>query len=127
MIGPAAVENVQKRKHGGSRPGKAANKTRDFAAGHRRLMLYYFWPPDVLQESGCGPVYDERDFERRFSMPRSVFSRIFTAVIADNDYLRLGLKPNAIGNLGATPLQKVVAAMRQLSLGIGADAVDEYC
>jgi hypothetical protein len=60
-------------------------------------------------------------------MPRPVFSRIFPAVIADNDYLRLGLKSNAIGNLGATPLQKVVAAMRQLSLGIRADAVDEYC
>jgi hypothetical protein len=58
------------------------------------------------------------DFERRFRMPRSVFSPIFTAFIADNDYLRLGIKTSAIGIQGATPLQKVMAVMRQLSLGI---------
>jgi hypothetical protein len=59
MIGVATVENVEKHNHGGSLPGNAANKTRDFAAGRRRLMLNFFWPPDVLQESGY-PVYNGR-------------------------------------------------------------------
>jgi hypothetical protein len=75
--------------------------------------------------SDCsGPIYDDRDFERRFRMSRALFDRVLLAVVADNDYLRLGLKRNAVGVLGASPLQKVVAAMGQLTLGIGADAVD---
>jgi Plant transposon protein len=130
MMGLAALSICEDSHAGGSIPGKAANKTRDFVAGHRRLMLDYFWPFDAERDDHSGrfgPVYDERDFERRFRMPRSVFHTIFAAVVEDNEYLRLGLKRDATGILGATPLQKVVAAIRQLSLGIGADAIDEYC
>ena len=48
----------EKRKHGGSVPGKAPNKKRDFAGAYNRL------------------VKNEIDFERRFPMPREVFNRI---------------------------------------------------
>jgi hypothetical protein len=129
MMGLAAISVCEEIQAGGSLPGKAANKDRDFVAGHRRLMLDYFWPFDAERDDhsgGFGPVYDERDFERRFRMPRPVFNTIFAAVVEDNEYLRLGLKRDATGILGATPLQKVVAAIWQLSLGIGADAIDEY-
>jgi Plant transposon protein len=109
---------------------RAANKDRDFVVGHRRLMLDYFWPFEAERDDHSGrfgPVYDERDFERRFRMPRSVFNTIFAAVGEDNEYQRLGLKRDATGILAATPLQKVVAAIRQRSLGIGADSIDKYC
>jgi hypothetical protein len=36
------------------------------------------------------------------------------------------VKPDTVVKMGASSLQKVVAALRQLSLGVGADAVDEY-
>ena len=49
---------------GGSRPGKAPNKNRDFVGAHKKLAEHYF--------SGEESVYNEIDFERRFRMPRSV-------------------------------------------------------
>jgi hypothetical protein len=68
--------------------------------------------------------YDEDEFSRRFRMPRVCFGMIFAVVVADCSFFRRGLEPDATGKLGATPLQKVVAAMRHLSLGVGGDAVD---
>jgi hypothetical protein len=42
MMTLAAFGLMERGKQGGSLPGKAANKARDFASGHRRLMLDYF-------------------------------------------------------------------------------------
>jgi Plant transposon protein len=128
MLLLASLRDVQQPVRGGSRRGKAANKGHDFAAGNRRSMLDYFWPANQQRDSSDSkvPVYNELDFERRFRMPRSVFDKACVGVVRDSSYLRRGLKPDAVGKMGASPLQKVVAALRQLSLGVGADAVDEY-
>jgi hypothetical protein len=63
----------------GSRPGKAANKARDFKGAYERLFKNYFStdPP---------PVYNDTDFERRFRMPRAVFNRISEKIIGKGLY-----------------------------------------
>jgi hypothetical protein len=43
---------------GGSRPGKAPNKNRDFMGAHAKLVEHYF--------SGEESLYNETDFEQRF-------------------------------------------------------------
>jgi hypothetical protein len=53
---------------GGSLPGKAANKKRDFVGAYETLKKQYF--------SGVASVYNETDFERRFRVPRTVFMKL---------------------------------------------------
>jgi len=57
-------------------------------------------------------------------MRRHVFERIVTALEAANPYFQQ--RENAVGRLGLSSLQKVVAAVRILAYGVPADAVDEY-
>jgi hypothetical protein len=57
-------------------------------------------------------------------MSRSLFLRIVDAVESHDDHFRQ--KPDAIGTLGASPIQKVLAAVRMLAYGISADFLDEY-
>jgi len=58
---------------------------------------------------GLLSVYDDRDFETRFRVPRAVFWRIFLAVKDEPFFQQYS---NATGKLQAHPLQKVVAAFR---------------
>lgn len=60
-------------------------------------------------------------------MSRRTFDRIFAGVIEGKMFLGASSKTDAVGELGASPSQKFVAAMRQLVYGIGAAATDEYC
>jgi hypothetical protein len=57
-------------------------------------------------------------------MSKSLFLRIVVAVEAHDDYFRQ--KPNAIGVLGASPIQKVVAVVQMLAYGSPADLLDDY-
>jgi hypothetical protein len=102
------------KKHGGSLSGRH-NLPRDIAGGHDRIYQDYF----VDQ---C--VYPEKDFRRRFQMSKSLFLRIVAAVEAHDDYFHQ--KPNAIGVLGVSPIQKVVAAVWMLAYGSPADLLDDY-
>ena len=120
------LANVQR----GSQPGRTRNIERGFADGHLRIMLDYFWPTTETRPDGSnmmGPVYTEEQFERRYRMPREMFNKILHATTADCAFLRAGLQPNCTGKLGASPLQKVMAALRQLAYGCSADSLDEYC
>jgi len=56
-------------------------------------------------------------------MYKSLFLRIVVAIEAYDDYFRQ--KPDAIGSLGASALQKVVAAFRMLAYGIPTDFLDD--
>ncbi len=73
------------------------------------------------------PVYFEDLFERRFRMPRYVFNTLYLETRAASSYLRLGNSPNCTGKKGASALQNVAAALRQLAHDPCSDAVDEYC
>ncbi|MEM1283721.1 MAG: hypothetical protein AAGG81_09240 [Chlamydiota bacterium] len=108
---------------------RKANIERSFGAGHLRLMQDYFWPCNKLRTDGSllrGPVFSGEIFRRRFCISRSLFDKVFTIVVTNNEYFQKGLRPNCVGKMGLTPLQKVVAAIRQLCYGISADAVDDY-
>ena len=99
----------RKKKYHGSLPGRH-NLPRDIAVGHDRIYRDYF-------AEQC--VYPEKHFRRRFRMSKSLFLRIVAAVETHDDYFRQ--KPNAAGVLGASPIQKVVAAVRMLTYGSQAD------
>jgi hypothetical protein len=82
---------------GGSRPGRAPNKDRNFARADKLLREYYF--------SGEASLYDEIDFERRFRMPRSVFRRVHDNVIGRGLFIL-----HTQGNkAGITPLCRLTA------------------
>ena len=57
-------------------------------------------------------------------MSKSLFLRIVAAVESHDDYFRQ--KPNAVGALGGSPIQKSIAAVRMLAYGASADFLDDY-
>ena len=102
-----------KRKRRGSVPAREIIH-RDRFAGNLRIVADYFADP---------PVYSAKLFRRRFRMSRELFLRIVASVEAHDDYFRQ--RPNAVGLLGATALQKVYGAIRMLAYDIPADSLDE--
>ena len=99
---------------GGSRPGKKPNKQRDFEGAYQDFMKMYFCDT---------PVYDDRDFRRRFRMRKPLFERIFRAVVGHDPYFEQ--RKNCTNKMGAHGLLKVIGALRMLSYGFAADALDE--
>jgi len=57
-------------------------------------------------------------------MNRDIFLRIMNVVEAHDDYFVQ--KRDAVGVLGLSCFQKVIAALRMLTYGVSADATDEY-
>jgi hypothetical protein len=107
---------IKRGKHGGSRPGRGANLDREREELDQRLWKDYFAEP---------PVYGPQLFRRRYRMRRSLFVRIVDSICAQDPYFVQ--KRDAIGMLGLSATQKCTAVLRMLSLGICADATDEYC
>ncbi|CAL5330637.1 unnamed protein product [Camellia sinensis] len=83
--------------------------------GHDRLFGDYF---------ATNPVYSPTVFRRRFRMHRPLYLRILNAIQTHNSYFLQ--KQDAAYVLGLSPLQKMTSAMRILSYGVAADAVDDY-
>jgi hypothetical protein len=118
----AAVEEVlessdeeeEETQWGGSRPGKAPNKMRDFERAYQRLLSQYF--------NGVESIYDEGDFERRFRMPRAVFNRIADAVFGQQSFV---LRQDALGRNGIHPLVRLTPCLRILAYGVPSDSLDE--
>ena len=78
---------------------------------------------DYFDVGGLPPIYDARDFETRFRVPRAVFRREYSAV-KDEPFFQQRI--NATGKLQAHPLQTLVAAFRVVAHGEAADRADEY-
>jgi len=108
---------ARRRQYHGSTAGRRGNKRRDFAAGVHNILWDYFGV------GGLPPIYDERDFDTRFRVPRAVFRRVYLAV-KDEPFFQQRI--NATGKLQAHPPQKVVAAFRVIAYGEAADRADEY-
>ena len=109
---------LDRKKHGGSVPGKRPNISRNFAAGHQRICNDYF---------DDHPVYDEKTFRHRFRMSKRLFMKILRDVEQFASYLHqksdetaipvssvlkelasyFTQKLDATGLLGASPFQKV--------------------
>lgn len=100
---------------GGSVKGKAPNKDRSFEQAHQRLVEHYF--------SGEDSLYDEKDFERRFGVPRDVFNTVFEKLKDLPDFRQ---KYDALKKPGISPLCRVVACWRIIINGTSADKIDEY-
>jgi hypothetical protein len=103
------------RHWGGSPPGKAPNKDRDFAGAYKQLVKDYF--------SGEGSVYDEQDFDRRFRMSRNIFDKIMNGVGGRG---RFKQRHDCTGKAGIHPLCRITAVLRMIGYGDAADRQDEY-
>jgi len=112
-----AARAHRSRRYCGFVPGRRPNKRRDFAAGMLNIQRDYF---GVNTEAS---IYDERDFEMSFRVPRSVFRRVYLGV---NNEPFFQQRVSATGRLQAHPLQKIVAAYRVIAYGEAADRADEY-
>ncbi|KAG4933203.1 hypothetical protein JHK87_047205 [Glycine soja] len=69
-------------------------------------------------------VYKETQFRRRFRMRRQLFMRIVNALSNYNGYFQM--RPDDIGRMGLSSLQKCTTAIRILAYESPADCVDEY-
>ncbi|XP_057771126.1 protein ALP1-like [Salvia miltiorrhiza] len=87
---------------------------RDREGGAERLHRDYF---------SVEPVYGPQFFRRRFRMSRELFLRIVNALEVDPYFQQ---RPDAIGRLSFSPIQKCTAAVRQLAYRTAADCCDEY-
>ena len=101
-------------KVGGSRKGRAPNKKRDFVGAYHRVVNHHF--------NGRESVHDERDFERRFRVPRTVFNRIHDALMGQDPFTH---KTDPTGKKGIHPLVKLVACFRHIACGDALDREDE--
>jgi len=99
---------ARRRQYHGSTAGRRANKRRDFGAGVHKLLR------DYCGVGGPSPIFDERDFETRFRVPRAAFRRVYQAV-KDEPFFQQRI--NATGKLRAHPLKKQVAAFRVITYG----------
>ena len=102
------------RPWGGSVPGKAPNKARNFQLAKATLMRQYF--------NGEDSIFDEFDFERRFRMPRAVFMKVKDAVIGEGPFTQ---RFDGSGKPGIDPLVRLTACFRRLAYGTSSDLADE--
>lgn len=82
------------------------NIYRNFAESHRRLMLDYFWKDFQAGDDGSSelrPVYPDSYLDRRFWMPKTLFRKVFSAIVAESDVLRVVLRPDCTVKLVASP------------------------
>ena len=89
-----------------NREGKSPNKSRDFLGAHNKVVEDYF--------KGRESKYDEKDFERRFRCPRTVFNEIHDAVMGTDPFVH---KKDCTGKWGVCPLVKLVGCFRCIACG----------
>lgn len=115
MLDQEDEDEIEKSSWGGSRNGRSTNKGRDFQGAYEKIIRDYF--------NGRDSLYDEIDFERRFRVSRSIFTRINDAVMGKDPFIR---KMDATKKLGIHPLVKLVGCFRFLGYGDAYDRMDEY-
>lgn len=117
------AKNMPKKPHGGSRPGRGPNRNNGRKVAGKGLQLCYFLNNSAFNKEtgGRSPAFSETGFERRFCMPRAVYSREQAGVLKVGDSFKKGR--DCAGNPSATKDQKMAGALRQLSLGISADGL----
>ena len=86
--------------------GDMWNVDRPREQAQQELLDDYFTP---------NPVYDEKDFRRRYRMRKPLFLKIVEALSGWSEYFTLRL--DALNRPGFTPIHKCTVAMRQLAFG----------
>lgn len=97
------------------RQPRKPNKPRDFIGAYKRFIRFYFSPT-------C--IYSERDFERRFRLPRSLFENIFKKLEGNGEFKQ---QRDATGKLGIHPMVRLISVLRIFAYGLSFDEVDELC
>jgi len=115
LVSSSEEEAEEERTWGGSTPGRRSNKKRDFQAAYAQLLQYYF--------NGTESTYDERDFERRFRVPRDVFNLVYDKIVGVEE--PFVVKKDAVGRVGIHPLVRLVACFRHIGYGDALDREDE--
>ena len=110
----ASSSDEEEPRWGGSKPGKAQNKARNFFEAYSKLIKDYF--------NGSESTYNEADFERRFRMPRSVFSQLFDTIRGHGSFKQ---RRDCVGKQGIHPLVRTVACLRHICYGGAYDREDE--
>jgi hypothetical protein len=110
------LELASKRRADGSISGKSPNIERAMIAMDNQMYLDYFVHPPIW-----GPSY----FRRRYRMRRNLFNTILEKVCARNSYFVQGR--DVCGLIGLSSRKNITTALRMLSLGVCADAMDDYC
>lgn len=93
----------------------SGNKKRAFSDCDARFDRLYF--SDLC-------VYDGRNFERRFRMPRTVFDRVLQGIHRKGLFVQ---RYDATKKRGISPRMRMIAALRILAYGKSFDEVDELC
>ena len=100
---------------------------------HRRIVRDYFGYKKVVNDAGVtikkkeSARFPKAKFRRRFRMSPHLFQRIHDDVTNREIGCRFFQSaPDASGRVGASNLQKIVAAIRQLAYGSCCDHVEEY-
>lgn len=116
-------KNPKKKRHGGSRPGRAPNRPLGRFLAGKQLEDDHFLDGNVVNDTtgGLGQTWSEKSFERRFRMLRVVYERVRAAIVIAEPFFREGR--DATGLPSATTNLKLVSAIWQLSYGQGADEV----
>tara|TARA_R110002050_G_scaffold109444_1_gene220442 strand:+ start:756 stop:1361 length:606 start_codon:yes stop_codon:yes gene_type:complete len=96
-------------------PKKRRTINRNKIEAHNRIMADYF-----IEK----PLYSEELFRRRFRMSSRLFTFIQRTLEQHEKYF--SYQKDCSGRPGATPLQKIVAAIRMIAYGEGGDRQDEY-
>jgi hypothetical protein len=70
---------------GGSTPGKAGNRERSRVEGAARIDADYFRRGDTAERA---PIFNEREFERRWAVPRAVYEVVREGVLAFSNFFQ---------------------------------------
>ena len=126
----ARLAALRRRLERGGRKKRSKTYHRE---AHRRIYRDYFGFKAVVDENGVTTRekrkarFHERVFARRFRMSSNQFQRIHDDItdpeIGSGFFQRA---PDASGRIGASNMQKLVAAIRQLAYGTCSDHVHEY-
>lgn len=113
--------------------GRKRHKKAYHEDSHKRIIRDYFGSKSVVNENGViikkkeSARFHEKKFNRRFRMSSFLFQRIHDDIIDPEIGSRhFQTAPDAAGKVGASTMQKLVAAIRQLAYGTCCDHVQEY-
>ncbi|KAH7864447.1 hypothetical protein Vadar_029665 [Vaccinium darrowii] len=106
--------NQQQGGYVGSVSGRAFIR-RDRAAANEKIHSDYF---------SEDPLFNEKMFCQRFRVAKPPFEWILTQLQQHDDYFVQ--KPDVVGAVGLSGIQKMTAALRMLVYEMPADSVDEY-
>ena len=109
------LEEEEDEEEVNSHPRRRQPIRRDRVSAHDRLMHHYF-------NDNC--VYPPYFFRRRFRMHKPLFLRIVNDVTEMSPWFQQ--RPDALGNMGFSNIQKCAVAIRQLAYGSVSDSWDEY-